>query len=132
PELSGPMCRDLHRAAGGVPWLLTELARGSLSPAAEDVVRLRLAELSVQHRTVAQSLAIIGDEVSPHVLAAVAGVDVGDLAAAFDELTSAGLVREERFVAALVRDAVVADLGRGAREALHRAAAFALAAAGAE
>ena len=28
PELSGPVCRDLHRAAGGVPWLLTELARG--------------------------------------------------------------------------------------------------------
>ena len=59
-------------------------------------------------------------------------MDVGDLAAAFDELTSAGLVRDERFVAALVRDAIVADLGRGAREALHRAAAFALAAAGAE
>ncbi len=47
PELSGPACRDLHRAAGGVPWLLTELARGELSPAARDVVRLRLAELSV-------------------------------------------------------------------------------------
>ena len=47
PELSGPVCRDLHRAAGGVPWLLTELARGELSPAAQDVVRLRLAELSV-------------------------------------------------------------------------------------
>ena len=132
PELSGPVCRDLHRAAGGVPWLLTELARGALSPAAQDVVRLRLAELSSAHRTVAESLAVVGEDVSPHVLAAVASVDVGELAAAFDELTSAGLVRDERFVAALVRDAIASDLGRGAREALHRAAAFALAAAGAE
>ena len=46
PDAGGTVCRDLHRAAGGVPWLLTELARGGAVRGGARLVRRRLAEAS--------------------------------------------------------------------------------------
>ena len=60
------------------------------------VVRRRVAELSPRDRRILEALAVAGDAAAPHVVAAVAGVGIGELAPARDALVAAGL---------LVRDA---------------------------
>jgi DNA-binding CsgD family transcriptional regulator len=131
PETSGPTCRDLQRATGGVPWLVTELAvtaPGEISEPARARVRQRLAELSPRERAVVEGLSIIGERTSPHVLADVAGISVGEVPLARDRLVEAGLLAAdcERFAHSVIAAAVSGELSCGERERLHRAAARAL------
>ena len=145
PETSAAACRDCHRAVGGNPWLLGELARQiathgpeALDPARDDappvsaiarnVVRWRLATLAPRDRAVAAALAVLGDGALPHVVAAVAGVAVGELAPARDALAAAGLLGPdgERLAHGLVAAAIEEDLTGTECERMHREAARAL------
>ncbi|MDA0179581.1 AAA family ATPase, partial [Solirubrobacter phytolaccae] len=137
PETPGPVCRDLQRATGGVPWLITELALtapGEISEPARARVRRRLAELAARERAVIEALAVVGEDASPHVLAEVAGVSVGEVPLARDLLVDAGLLATDcdHFVHGVIATAIAAELTCGERERLHRAAARALIGAGAD
>jgi DNA-binding CsgD family transcriptional regulator/tetratricopeptide (TPR) repeat protein len=138
PDTPTPVCHDSHRAVGGNPWLLRELGRqiaargpeaiaetGSATDLARRAVRRRMSEVSPRDRGVAQALAVIGDGVPQHVLAAVAGVPVGELGPALDALVAAGLLARDgrRFAHGLIAVAVADDLPRTERERLHREAA---------
>ena len=145
PETPAAICRDCHRAVGGNPWLLGELGRQiaaygpdaledpeqdapPVTAIARTVVRRRLAELSPRDRGVVSALAVIGDGAPAHVLAAVAGVPVGELGPARDALLAAGLLDPggDRFAHGLIAVAIAEDLARTERERLHREAARAL------
>ena len=146
PDAPLRACRDCQRAAGGSPWLLGELARqlaayGSAAPdaagrrapavsaVARDVVRRRLAGLAPRARAVAAALAVLGPGAPPHVVAALAGAAVGELAPARDALHAAGLLAADRARLAhgLIATAVIDDLAGSERERLHREAARLLA-----
>ena len=145
PETSAAVCRECHRAVGGNPWLLGELGRQiaahgpeaidrarddapPVSAIARNVVRWRLATLAPRDRAVAAALAVLGDGALPHVVAAVAGVAVGELAPARDALVAAGLLGPdgERLAHGLVAAAVEEDLTGTECERMHREAARAL------
>ncbi|RKQ90754.1 regulatory LuxR family protein [Solirubrobacter pauli] len=137
PETPGTVCRDVQRAAGGVPWLVSELALtapGEISASTRARVRRRLAELAARERAVIEALAVVGEDASRHVLAEVAGVSVGEVGAARDLLVDAGLLTADcdHFTHPVIAGAIVAELSCGERERLHRAAARALIGAGAE
>jgi DNA-binding CsgD family transcriptional regulator len=134
PDTPDATCRDAHRAAGGNPWLLAELGPEAIgeppraTAGARSAVRRRLAELGPRERRVAEALAVIGDAAAPHMLAAVAGVPVSELAGARDALVAAGLLAAggERFAHRLIPGVIASDLARAERERLHMAAARAL------
>ncbi len=145
PETSTAVCRDCHRAVGGNPWLLGELGRQiathgpevidragvdapPVSAIARNVIRWRLATLAPRERAVAAALAVLGDGALPHVVAAVAGVAVRELAPARDALLAAGLLGPdgEGLAHGLVAAAVEEDLTGTACERMHRDAARAL------
>ncbi len=151
PDTPAGVSRDCHRAVRGNPWLLSELGRqiAAHGPAALDdareepppvtaiarnVVRRRLAGLAPRDRAVGAALAVVGDGTPPHVVAAVAGVAVGELAPARDALVAAGLLGPggERFAHDLIALAISEELARTERERLHGEAARALLAAGAD
>src|SRR3954462_9978312 len=145
PDTSLRVCRDCGQAVGGSPWLLDELGRqiaaygaaplgnGAHSPpvtaVARDMVRLRLAALTPNARAVAAALAILGHGAPPQVVAALAGLVIGELAPARDSLRSAGLLAagRARFAHDLIATAIVDDLAGTERERLHREAARLLA-----
>jgi DNA-binding CsgD family transcriptional regulator len=139
------LCREIHSAVGGDPWLLGELAErvrvhgaAVLEPpesadqlvaaSTRTVVRRRLAELSPADRRVASALAVLGDGTPPHAIADVAGVPVGDLVAARDALCAAALLGHdgERFAHGLIAAAIAEDIAPSERERLHRRAARSL------
>ena len=68
---------------------------------------------------------MLGDGAPPHVVAALAGVAIGELAPARDALRAAGLLAAggARFAHGLIAAAIVEDLTRTERERLHREAA---------
>jgi DNA-binding CsgD family transcriptional regulator len=151
PDTPASVCRNCHRAVGGNPWLLGELGRqiaahgpealdeagGDAPPVssiARNVVRRRLAALAPRDRAVVAALAVVGDGAPPHVVAALAGIPVGELGLARDALLAAGLLGSggERFAHGLIAVAVADDLTRTERERLHREAALALMAGGAD
>ena len=105
-----------------------------VSAIARNVIRWRLATLTARDRAVAAALAVIGDGALPHVVAAVAGVAVAQLAPARDALLAAGLLDPdgERLAHGLVAAAIGEDLTRTECERLHREAARALMAGPAE
>ena len=145
PDTPTPVCRECHRAVDGNPWLLGELGRQiathgpesigagaddapPVSAIARNVIRWRLATLAPRDRAVAAALAVIGDCAPAHVVAAVAGVAVGQLAPARDALLAAGLLGPdgERLAHGLVSTAIEEDLTGTECERLHREAARAL------
>jgi hypothetical protein len=127
PDTSYQRGVELHREAAGNPWLLGALAQGSLE------VGTRLAALSPRHRAVAEALAVVGDDLAPHVVASAAGVALGELGPARDALVASGLLRAggHRFAHELIARAVADGLPRGEHARLHREAARALLADGA-
>jgi DNA-binding CsgD family transcriptional regulator len=150
PGTSVEVCRRCHASVAGNPWLLGELARQiavhgpeaidaagddapPISAIARNVVRRRLAELAPSDRAVVEALAVIGEGAPPHVVAAVAGVEVDELSPALDALQAAGLLAPDgrRFAHELIAAAIGADLPPAARERLHRETARALIRAGA-
>jgi DNA-binding CsgD family transcriptional regulator len=151
PDTPAAVCRGCHRAVGGNPWLLGELGRQiaaygpdalheagadtpPVSSIARNVVRRRLAALAPRDRAVVAALAVVGDSAPPHVVAALAGIRVGELGMARDALLAAGLLGPggERFAHGLIAVAIADDLTRTERERLHRDAALALMAEGAD
>lgn len=143
---------EIVERADGVPLFVEELTKavleagtdGSLAvmaPAALAVpatlhasLMQRLDRLGPTARAVAQVGAVIGREFSHELLAAMAGLDERDLAAALGQLVGAGLVfrrdgsaeRGYLFKHALVRDAAYGTLLRERRRHLHALAARAL------
>jgi DNA-binding CsgD family transcriptional regulator len=139
------VCRRCHDAAHGNPWLVGELGHqvashgpdslsfpiGSRPPVrglARDVISRRLAALSPGDRAVSAALAVLGERQPPHVVAAVAGMSLDDLAAARDALGSAGLLRRDAqgLAHALIAAAILENLPRAESERLHREAAHTL------
>ena len=143
------ICRRLHGAAAGAPWLLAELRRqvvahgateevadgtAAITAAGQQVVRRRVAELGPERRAVAAALAVLGDEAQDRVVARVAGVALEGLAAAQEGLAAAGLVDPDgwTFAHRAIAAAIAADVPSAQLERLHRAAAWALEADGAD
>jgi hypothetical protein len=154
-EQDGRIAAALHEGTGGNPFFVTELlqslteARGlDASPAAPDAVEAfpfaaaipgsvtdtvlarvrRLGPTAARCLTVA---AVAGDEFDLELLVAVA--EIGGVAEALDGAVRAGLLIETpadgprfRFVHALVRRALYAELGAARRAELHRSVALAL------
>ena len=150
-EAAPAFCRACHAATGGNPLYLRELLRAleaaGIAPsdraAASDVqsvgpaavsrfVLHRLATLSPPCAELARAVAVLGDDSRWRWPADVAGCRAGSAArAAADELVRADIFdRGERlgFVHPIVRAALYEDLAPGERQALHAAAASALAA----
>jgi DNA-binding CsgD family transcriptional regulator len=133
-----------RRAAGGNPFLLGELARtvvaeriaptdaeaervAGLAPdRVAQVVRLRLAGLPPETAAVARSLAVLGDDAEPRLVADHAGLPPETVATAADQLREVGLAtpgRQLRFTHPLLRTALDAELQRGERAEAHARAA---------
>jgi DNA-binding CsgD family transcriptional regulator len=139
PQASIRLCSDWHRATGGDPWLLGELARSiqghgqlaietRVTDSARAVVRRRLAELEPRDRAVAAARAVIGAGAASYAVARVAAADLSELARADDALTSVGLIRPDRDGIAheLIASAIRDDLAPAEHERLHRQSAEAL------
>ena len=145
PTAPTDICRRCHDAAHGNPWLLGELAHqaashgpdslsfaiGSDTPVrglARDVIARRLAALAPSDRAVGAALAVLGERQPPHVVAAVAGIPLSDLATARDALGSAGLLGPDGhgLAHALIGAAILENLPRADCERLHREAARSL------
>ncbi|MDA0166947.1 AAA family ATPase, partial [Solirubrobacter ginsenosidimutans] len=105
PGTPDDIAADCRRVVAGNPWLLGELGRllaehgpsaicssSFDGPPMTGVVRRRVAELSPRDRRILEALAVVGDTAAPHVVAAVAGVGVGELGPARDALVAAGLL----------------------------------------
>jgi hypothetical protein len=134
-----------HRATGGDPWLLGELARRGAEPSASArlTVRLRLAQLTPDERAIVRAVSLLetvgarargaGAEraacpQAAHDVVAVAGVEPGALHPALERLAAAGLCAADgvRLAHPLIGAAIGADLPAEERERLHRAAAAVL------
>jgi hypothetical protein len=148
PESPVGICRRLHGAVGGAPWLLAELRRqvvahgptdevatgvAPITAAGHNVIRRRLAEIGSEPRAVAAALAVAGEDASERVLARVADVPFELLASAQQALAAAGLVAHDAwsFPHHLIAQAIASDLAPVKLERLHCRAASALQADGA-
>jgi DNA-binding CsgD family transcriptional regulator len=133
-----------HEVSGGNPFLLCELARTLLEQSIEpmatqgEVVRklapervgrmalTRIAQLSSEAAVVARSLAVLGDDADPRLLAEFAGLELEATQRASDELRAGAILDaapSPRFVHPLVRNAIYADLPVGERVSAHSRAA---------
>jgi DNA-binding CsgD family transcriptional regulator/tetratricopeptide (TPR) repeat protein len=144
-------CRACHAATGGNPLLVAELASalaaegvtgrpddvakvGEIGPeAVARAVRLRLARLSDEARSLAAAASVLGDGAPLEDAAALSGLELPRAAAAATALAEADLLRaHERvgFVHPVVRAAVYASLGPFGRRDAHARAARLLIQAG--
>ncbi|MEU8083092.1 BTAD domain-containing putative transcriptional regulator [Micromonospora sp. NPDC049101] len=140
-ELDPPTVRLIHHRSGGNPFFVRELAQLSASagqaalaavpPGVRDVIRHRLAQLPAPTRTVLRQAAVLGRDLDPEVLGALAG-DPAALLDAVDRGLQAGFLTEQepegrlRFTHILVRDTLYADLSAPRRAAWHGAVAEAM------
>jgi DNA-binding SARP family transcriptional activator/DNA-binding CsgD family transcriptional regulator/DNA-binding transcriptional ArsR family regulator len=140
----------VHERAGGLPLLVSAIARALHETGADDVVRgprrlpdvppvnLRLlvvgmlAGLEPAVRDTVRAAAVLGEDLDPALLADVEDVSPGVVLGHLDVLSRAGLLTlagdappRYRFAHALVREGVVAESGSAAAP-LHRRAAVAL------
>jgi DNA-binding CsgD family transcriptional regulator len=142
---SEPLFADAcYEVSCGNPFLLRELARTlmerQIEPTARqtEVVRelvpervrrmalTRIARLSPEATAVTRSLAILGDDCDPHLLADLADLDPDSVQRASDELRATAILdaaTSPRFVHPLVRNAIYADLPVGERVNAHSRAA---------
>src|SRR5215470_14584739 len=144
-------CRACHAATGGNPLLVAELASalaaegvtgqaGDVAKAAEigpeavaRAVRLRLARLSDEARSLAAAASVLGDGAPLEDAAALAGLDLPRVVAAATALAEADLLRADEtvaFVHPVVRAAVYASLGPFGRRDAHARAVRLLTEAG--
>jgi len=146
PAADDALCRSCHRASGGNPFLLHELARaladgdgGALDPARildaspERVTRevaARLARFPEAAAAIARATAVLGEDVPLRQAAALAGVAQDEAAAAADALVAAGMLGTAhplQFLHPLLRAAVYAGLSSAERASEHARAARMLA-----
>ncbi|MFQ1003754.1 ATP-binding protein [Modestobacter sp. SSW1-42] len=121
---------DVHRRCGGNPLYLQVLAQaggGDVGAQVRHVVRTSLATLPGRAVDLLRTAAVLGEEVDPALLAAVAGRPPDDVRAGLDAAVRAGVLvaapdapGQRRFTHAVIRDGVYADLPPSDREALHR------------
>jgi DNA-binding CsgD family transcriptional regulator len=151
PAATEEFCRVCHAASGGNPLLLAELAAalagagvtGQTEDAAKvteigpeavaAAVRLRLAGLPGQARSLVEAASVLGDGAPLEDVAGLAGLELPAAAAAATALAEADLVRAEEtvaFVHPVVRAAVYGGLGPFGRRDAHARAARLLAEAG--
>jgi DNA-binding CsgD family transcriptional regulator len=151
PAAGDGFCRACHAATGGNPLLLAALASAlaaeGVTGQAEDVakaaaigseavaaaVRLRLARLSDEARSLAEAASVLGDGASVEDAAALAGLESARVAAAAMALAEADLLRVDEtvaFVHPVVRAAVYAGLGPFDRRDAHARAVRLLTEAG--
>ncbi|GIH16180.1 hypothetical protein Raf01_43520 [Rugosimonospora africana] len=150
-DLDEPAVRLIHQRSGGNPFFVRELARllateggaalggaalGGASlfkvpPGVRDVIRHRLTRLPDAAQTVLRQASVLGRDVDPDVLAALAG-DGAPLLDALEHALRAGFLTEYgpdgrlRFTHILVRDTLYADLSALRRARWHAAAGEAL------
>ncbi|MEU7971699.1 BTAD domain-containing putative transcriptional regulator [Micromonospora sp. NPDC049089] len=137
-ELDQATARSIHRRSGGNPFFVRELAQlyastgqaglAAVPPGVRDVIRHRLAQLPASTRTVLRQAAVLGRDLDPDVLGALAGDPTAALDAV-DRALAAGFLSEResdgrlRFTHILVRDTLYADLSAPRRAAWHAAVA---------
>ncbi|MFF0254128.1 BTAD domain-containing putative transcriptional regulator [Micromonospora zamorensis] len=130
--------RLIHDRSGGNPFFVRELAQlyasegeaalAAVPPGVRDVIRHRLAQLPTPTRTVLRQAAVLGRDLDPEVLGALAG-DPAAVLDAVDRALQAGFLTERepdgrlRFTHILVRDTLYADLSTPRRAAWHAAVA---------
>jgi DNA-binding CsgD family transcriptional regulator/tetratricopeptide (TPR) repeat protein len=120
---------EVHRATGGNPMFVREIARaiedGTWDPRRPprtvlDAVAARLQRLSPQCRRLLQTGAVVGRDFQLDIVAAALGADESALLPALDEAVLHGLVETgPRFVHALTRDAVELSLTHAERREQH-------------
>lgn len=130
-------------ATAGNPFFVGEMARMLTNQTkrgpravptrgAVDAVSARLVELAPMTASALRAASVLGQEFDTTLLASVLGVAPLDAAALLDDARGAGLVESaaapgrQRFVHALVRDAVAAGMQTSERVVLHRRAAVAI------
>ncbi|WP_430500956.1 BTAD domain-containing putative transcriptional regulator [Micromonospora trifolii] len=137
-ELDPATARSIHQRSGGNPFFVRELAQlyastgqaglAAVPPGVRDVIRHRLAQLPASTRTVLRQAAVLGRDLDPDVLGALAGDPTAALDAV-DRALAAGFLTEResdgrlRFTHILVRDTLYADLSAPRRAAWHAAVA---------
>ena len=140
-EVAAEFAQACHSATGGNPFflasLLAELRRVGISPTPDGASRVlgltpraviegvnaRLASLSPGATAAARAVAVVGDDATVDLTAALAGVDQAQLLNLCDELAHAAVLEGGeplRFVHPILRTAVYEDIERATREALHR------------
>jgi DNA-binding CsgD family transcriptional regulator/tetratricopeptide (TPR) repeat protein len=153
PDADEAFCAACWEASAGNPLLLRELvhaiAAEGLAPTEANVPRLRalgaragsravslrLSRLPPEATTLAQAVAILGDDADPRQAAALAGLDEEAGSEAVDALARADVLRPQpplAFVHPLIRAAVYETLTPLARDRGHARAARLLANAGAD
>src|SRR5215472_15095103 len=151
PAADDGFCRACHAATGGNPLLVAELASAlaaeGVTGQAEDAarvaevgpeavaraVRLRLARLSDEARSLAEAASVLGDGAPLEDAAGLAGLELPVAMAAATALAEADLLRAEEkvaFVHPVVRSAVYASLGPFGRRDAHARAVRLLTRAG--
>lgn len=120
---------ELYRLSGGNPFLITEVLQSGSSDvpeSARDAVLARLACLGPAARRVAEAAALIGTQVEPRLLDAVAAASPPEL----DELLSCGLLVSDRgalrFRHEIARLTVEREVPAHRRKETHRRALAAL------
>ncbi|MBM7493558.1 DNA-binding SARP family transcriptional activator [Micromonospora luteifusca] len=137
-ELDPATAQLIHHRSGGNPFFVRELAQlyadegeaalAAVPPGVRDVIRHRLAQLPASTRTVLRQAAVLGRDLDPEVLSALAG-DPSAVLDAVDRALQAGFLSERetdgrlRFTHILVRDTLYADLSAPRRAAWHAAVA---------
>jgi ATP/maltotriose-dependent transcriptional regulator MalT len=133
--------RAVHRRSGGNPLYLRAVAAapgsgdtpGAAVPvgtALRHLVRATVATLDRDVVHLLDTAAVLGEEIDADLLAAVAARPLADVRAGLDAAVRAGVLSavpyapgRRRFVHAVVRDGIYADLAPSDREGLHRRAA---------
>ncbi len=146
---SAEFCAAVAEASRGNPFLVAEIVRiardSGLTPTAANAGRVtgvradaavmdRIGALPEEDLAVARAVAVLGTDAHLRHVASLCGTDVDTAGRTADWLFRAEILdpaRPVRFVHPLVRRAVYEDLPPGARSALHRRAAAALAGEGA-
>lgn len=115
-------------------WLGWELETLKLPPSVRDTVMLRVRRLSAEARRVAELTAVLGGRTRIQVLQAATGLTAGALLPALAELQQSRVLDELEsgdsvsydFAHPLVRETLLAELGRGRAGVLHGMVAKAL------
>lgn len=114
---------DTSRGEGILAQLMSE------RPHLRRIVAAKVAPLGTGARELVEAAAVLGERVSPDVLAEMVTAPVDRVRARLDEAVATRLLIEEndrgelRFQHALIRDAVYGEVPAGRRRDLHRAAA---------